>query len=195
MLITDNGYLKFKETGNQLMRRVQGYHDIRLDGMSDILARAPGASVFDIGSNRGLVSFEFANNGAAQVFGCDIYDDGVIASRHLFADLRAVRHRFEVVDLTGGEDALRMAFGSDIDIQHDIFVMLATYHKLKRIMTQDPLRRLMKFFASRTKTYFCWRGFEEEILELDAVFSPHLQRIHTSLISDIQPCAIWKRKS
>ena len=45
--------------------------------------------------------------------------------------------------------------------------MLATYHKLKRIMPAGDLSRLMKFFGSKTLKYFGWRGFEDEIPQID----------------------------
>lgn len=176
------------------MRRVQGNHDLRLDGISDLLHRARGATVFDIGCNRGLAGFEFAGNGAVRVHGCDNYEDGIIACRHLFCDLRTVRHRFEVVDLTGGVDAIRKAFGKDADLKHDIVLMLATYHKLKRIMEPLPLSNLMKFFANNTIKYFGWRGYTDEMKALDAdMAGGGLKRVHTSYISDIQPAAIWMR--
>lgn len=191
----DNGYLKFKDVEAPLMRRVQGNHDLRLDGVSDVLHRARGASVFDIGCNRGLAGFEFAGNGATRVMGCDIYEDGVIAARHLFCDLRAVRHRFEVVDLTGGSDAMKAAFGKDADIKHDIVLMLATYHKLKRIMPAKSLSELMRWFGEKTGQFFVWRGYEEEIARLDKdLGAAGLVRVQTSIISDIQPAAIWARK-
>lgn len=191
----DNGYLKFKDVEAPLMRRVQGNHDLRLDGVSDVLHRARGASVFDIGCNRGLAGFEFAGNGATRVMGCDIYEDGIIAARHVFCDLRAVKHRFEVVDLTGGEEALKVAFGKDADLKHDIVLMLATYHKLKRIMPKKDLSALMQFFGSKTARFFVWRGYEDEIAALDKdLGAAGLVRVQTSIISDIQPAAIWARK-
>lgn len=187
--------LKFKVDGNRLQRRVQGFHDMRLDGIADILSRANGASVFDIGCNRGLAGFEFANNGAVRVMGCDVYDDGITACRHLFCDMRAVKHRFEVVDLTGGETAMRKAFGSDADLSHDIVLLLATYHKLKRLMPASKLSDLIKFFGKRTARYFAWRGYQEEIERLDNDLGKvGLIRIQTSVISDIQPAAIWARR-
>lgn len=190
-----NGYLGFKEGDAPLMRRVQGFHDLRLDGIGDLLHRARGASVLDIGCNRGLAGFEFAGNGATRVFGLDNYHDGIVAARHLFCDLRSVKHRFEVVDLTGGEKAVRTAFGKDADLKHDVVLMLATYHKLKRIMPAAALSALMQFFGSRTAKYFGWRGYEDEIKALDAdLGKAGLVRIHTSMISDIQPAAIWARK-
>jgi hypothetical protein len=190
----NNGYLKFKDGEAPLMRRVQGFHDLRLDGISDLLHRARGASVFDIGCNRGLAGFEFAGNGATRVMGCDNYEDGIIACRHLFCDLRAVKHRFEVVDLTGGEAAFKEAFGGEAALMHDIVLMLATYHKLIRLMTTRQLSELIRFFGSRTGKYFAWRGYEPEIKSLDHdLGTMGLKRIHTSMISDIQPAAIWAR--
>jgi len=186
--------LTFKEDGNRLMRRVQGFHDLRLDGIGDLLHRARDATVFDIGCNRGLAGFEFAGNGARRVMGCDNYEDGIVACRHLFCDLRAVKHRFEVVDLTGGPNAMRKAFGADADLKHDIVLMLATYHKLKRIMDAQALSNLMVYFGKMTNRYFGWRGHEDELKAIDADMSKAgLRRIHTSFISDIQPAAIWMR--
>lgn len=190
-----NGYLTFQEAEVPLMRRVQGFHDLRLDGIGDLLHRARGASVFDIGCNRGLAGFEFASNGANRVMGCDIYQDGIVAARHVFCDLRAVHHRFEVVDLTGGPEAIQKAFGKDAGLKHDIVLMLATYHKLRRIMPSNKLGELVRWFGSKTEKYFAWRGYQEEIPELDKHLGMEgMIRIHTSMISDIQPAAIWARK-
>ncbi len=187
--------LTFKEDGNRLMRRVQGYHDLRLDGIGDLIHRARGATVFDIGCNRGLAGFEFAVNGATRVMGCDNYEDGITVCRHLFCDLRAVKHRFEVVDLTGGETAMRKAFGDDANLRHDIVLLLAVYHKLKRIMPADALSKLVRYFGGRTAQYLGWRGYQEEMAQLDKDFGAvGLVRIQTSMISDIQPAAIWARR-
>jgi hypothetical protein len=98
----DGRGLKFKGGEAPLMRRVQGFHDLRLDGIGDLLHRARDASVFDIGCNRGLAGFEFAGNGATRVMGCDIYEDGIIAPGTCSATCGRSPHRFEVVDLTGG---------------------------------------------------------------------------------------------
>lgn len=175
-------------------RRVQGYHDHRLDGISDLLYRARGSTVFDIGCNRGLVGFAFAYNGAKRVMGCDKYEAGVLVAREVFADLRSTPHKFEVVDLTGGPKAMRDAFEKDAELKHDIVLMLATYHKLKRIMPANKLSELMTWFGTKTTKYFGWRGYENEIPQIDKdMAKAGLTRIHTSLISDIQPAAIWAR--
>lgn len=181
---------------HKLMRRVVGWHDMRMDGMTDLVLRARGASVLDIGCNRGMVGFEFANNGAAIVHGCDNFEDGIATARGAFCDIRNVKSRFEVVDLTQGPDAVISAFGDEYLARYDIVLMLATYHKLKRIMNAESLNKLMLHFVKRTDTYFGWRGRIEEMHELDTLFEGRLKRIHTSHISTtMEPAAaIWMRQ-
>lgn len=183
----------------KVQRRVAGAHDIRMDGISDLLTRAAGASVFDIGCNRGMVGFEFARNGAKLVHGCDIYEEGINVAREVFADLRNVESRFEIVDLTKGPAALA-AFN---DHRYDVMLCLATYHKLKRVMEPKPLTVLMQHFGNRTKGYFAWRATSDkhdendsEIEALDRDLLPvGLVRVHTSYISaDLGVAAIWGRR-
>lgn len=182
-----------------LMRRVAGFHDIRMDGMTDLVMRARGASVLDIGCNRGMVGFEFYSNGATLVHGCDIYDKGIEAAREVFTDLRSVEFQFEVVDLVKGPSALRDAFG---DRRYDIVLLLATYHKLKRVMPPALLTELVKAIGNRTIRYLAWRGTsdkheenEQEIANLDRDLGAcGMRRIHTSYISEeLAVAAIWRR--
>lgn len=183
-------------TETTLQRRVAGYHDIRLDGVLDLVIRAHGASVMDIGCNRGLVGFEMANNGARLVHGCDHYAEGIETARQLFADLRNCESQFEVVDLTEGAAALKV-FG---DVRYDITLMLATYHKLKRVMEPAKLDGLMGELAARTIKWFGWRATSEKLAEnhvemkmLDRQLAP-LNRVHTSYISKtLGVAAIWER--
>lgn len=181
-----------------IQRRVAGQHDFRLDGMRDLLWRSQRRSVFDIGCNRGMVAADFAHHGASRVHGCDIYEPGIATAREIFADMRFVDSRFEVVDLTEGPDALRM-FGSD---PYDITVMLATLHKLKRVMPGDALNKLLTHFARKTREHFAWRATsdkpdenEDEMVLLDRVLGETgLIRSHTSYLSaDLGVCAIWSR--
>lgn len=181
----------------KLMRRVKGYHDLRLDGIGDLVLRARGASVLDIGCNRGLVGFEFANNGAELVHGVDNYEQGIAFARELFCDLRNVKSRFETVDLTQGPDAVRTAFGADYPERYDIVMMLATYHKLTRVMPEDALNKLVAHFGKRTGKYFGWRGYKEELPALDTILGGvGLNRVHTSELAEcLEPAAIWSRPS
>ncbi len=191
---------KFKPAGAAyvIQRRVAGDSDYRLDGLTDLLLRARGKSVFDIGCNRGMVGIDFAMNGAKSVDGCDNYEIGIQTAREAFADRRQCESRFEVVDLTKGPHALSAFAGK----MYDITLCLATYHKLKRIMEPNELSALMKHFGSWTKGYFGWRGTsdkpaenDEEIVNLDRdLKSVGLVRIHTSYIStELGVAAIWAR--
>jgi SAM-dependent methyltransferase len=182
----------------KVQRRVAGEHDFRLDGISDLLHRARGRSVFDIGCNRGMVGFEFARNGASKVHGCDLYEDGIRTAREVFADLRAVDAHFEVVDLTGGPKSLTPFAGE----MYDVTLCLATYHKLKRVMSPAALTELVQFFGRWTKHHFAWRGTSDKPAENDAEIKAldrdlgaiGLSRIHTSYISqELGVAAIWGR--
>jgi SAM-dependent methyltransferase len=182
-----------------MQRRVAGDHDIRLDGIQDLYTRALGASVFDIGCNRGLVALDMAKNGAQMCHGCDNYEEGINVARHIFADLRSVKSQFECVDLSAGVEALKPFK----DHRYDMTLCLATYHKLKRIMPADTLSELFVHFGKRTIRYFAWRATsdksdenEEEMAALDRDMKvAGLQRIHTSYISrQLGVAAIWERR-
>lgn len=182
----------------KVQRRVAGVNEMRLDGMSDIIDRVKGKSVFDIGCNRGMVGYQLARMGAAVVHGCDNYEKGIETAREVFADLRCCEGRFEVADLTKGPQALCIFNSSG----YDIVLCLATYHKLKRIMPADELSVLMKHFGRWTRKYFAWRGTsdkpsenEEEIVNLDRDMAEvGLRRVHTSyLSSELGVAAIWQR--
>jgi SAM-dependent methyltransferase len=184
---------------HKLQRRVAGHHDIRMDGMVDLVMRARGMSVLDIGCNRGLVGFEFANNGAGTVHGCDIDQDCIHIARGVFADLRAVQSRFEVVDLTIGAASITNAFG---DTRYDIVVCLATVHKIKRAMEPVALEKLIVHFGRIAKRYFAWRATSEKLEENEEEMAlvdrcmekAGLRRIHTSYLSEtLGQCAIWSR--
>lgn len=181
-----------------VQRRVVGMHDYRLDGLTDLTLRARGASVLDVGCNRGMVAMEFANNGAALVHGCDNYGKGIETAREIFADVRSVESRFECVDLTHGAASLDV-FG---DRKYDIVLLLATYHKIKRAMPDHRLPGLIKNLGERTLRYFAWRGTKEQHAENDAEIEAldkmldevGLKRIHISYIAtDLGVAGIWAR--
>jgi SAM-dependent methyltransferase len=181
----------------KLQRRVAGYNDLRLDGMGDLLCRARGASVLDIGCNRGLIAYEFAVNGAAVVHGVDSYEPGIAFARELFIDLRNVTSRFEVWDARSG----RLPMGDRW--QYDITLLIATYHKLKRVMPAEDLSALMRHIGDHTKRYFAWRGTsdkpdenDEEMAALDVdMDAAGLVRVHTSRLSrELDICAVWERR-
>jgi len=184
----------------KLMRRVAGYHDIRMDGMTDLVTRAMGMRVLDLGCNRGLVGFEFANNGASMVHGLDNDRECIQAARHLFCDLRNCEMRFEVADLSQGARALDV-LGAQ---KYDVTLMLATYHKLKRVTKPDLLAGLMIELGRRTKCYFAYRGTSHEGAEnekeIDAIeFALDrfgFKLIHRSHISEeLGVAIIWKRNA
>lgn len=183
---------------NGVQRRVIGMHDFRLDGLTDLTLRARGGSVLDLGCNRGAVCIEMANNGARLVHGCDNYQKGIETAREIFADIRSVESRFECCDLSHGAASLDV-FG---DQKYDFTFMLATYHKLKRIMPEHRLSGLVKAVGERTLRYFAWRGTAEDhaanVKEIECLDRDlgevGLGRIQTSWISmQLGGACIWAR--
>ncbi len=172
-------------------RRVIGIHDIRFDGLNDLLLRAHGCSVIDIGMNRGHVAYEFAVNGARLVHGCDIFAAGVQVARHWFAELPHVQSKFEVVDLTKGPSSLDV-FGP---AGYDIVLFIGVGHKLKRIMSAADFAYLLQQLGRRALTYFGWNGYAEDLKVMDRnLADAGLTRVHTSeLAIQGRPAAIWKR--
>lgn len=175
-----------------LHRRVTGHHDMRMDGISDLLCRANGTSVLDVGCNRGMAGYEFHCNGSTTVHGIDNHPDSIHVARSIFADVRNCSHRFEVGDLTE-PGILKKIFGTN---QYDIILLLAITHKVRRAMPTGDLTALLDDLARRAIRYIGWRGFDEELEELDRIFSGRgLERIQYSTISEsICPAAIWRRK-
>jgi len=191
-------------TDKGVQRRIINFSGFRLDGLADILPRARGASVFDVGCNRGAVCHDMVLAGASVVHGCDNYERGMLVANEWFADIRSVDARFEVVDLTGGGSAIEKAFGQNLREKYDIVFMLAVYHKLHRVMEQRDLDSLVLWLADRCDKYFVWRGSLEERQEVDSLIKGRgFRRIHYSEICEIelpefkqpvpQPAAIWAR--
>jgi len=186
---------KFNGKEAPYIRRAQGFNGQRLDGIGDILNRANGATVLDIGCNRGMVGYEFAMNGASRVMGCDLFVPGIEAARQVFSDVTGCSHRFEICDLSTGPAGFKKVFGKDAELRHDIVLLLSTYHKLIRQVEPKPLSELIQFLGSRALKWFCWRGHPQEIAQLDKdLGAVMLKRVQTSYLSDVQPAAIWQRQ-
>jgi len=166
-----------------------GGPDNRTDGISDLLLRAEGATVLDVGCNRGHVLFEFYRAGARLVHGCDIYAPGVQCARHWFAELASVRSRFEVTDLEKGIKPVIDAFGGE---GYDIVLFLGVLHKLKRTtMTPAGWENFTHRLGKMAHHYFAWSGEAEDLPMLDRALAPK-RRLHTSeLAKPGWPAAIW----
>jgi SAM-dependent methyltransferase len=158
--------------------------------------RCRDASVLDIGCNRGMISYELALNGATLCHGVDNYADGVRIANEIFADIRAVEGRFEVVDLRGGMKAITAAFGDQFRRNYDIVVYMAVHHKLQRVMGAEPLARLVIDLAHCCQGYFLFRGGQPEFDEIEPVLTmAHLELVQWSHIPhDDAPAAIWRRR-
>ena len=173
-----------------------GFLNDRLDGVSDILHRADGKSILDVGCSRGMVALQFVMAGATLVHGCDIYEPGLQAAREVFADW-PVSSRFENINLAGGPDALTKGFGNDYQSRYDIVLYLAIHHKLKRLMDPQLLIALLDHIFSRTGKWFVWRGPVDGYPDIVAGAQRNgFSLVQYSIISEAvtDPAAIFCRK-
>jgi len=198
-------------TDRGVQRRIINFSAFRLDGLGDLLPRAAGSSVFDVGCNRGAVCYDFVLSGAAVVHGVDngLEEDGktyvIQTARRVFADIRSVEARFEVCDLRGGAGALKKAFGNDYRKEYDFVLFLAVYHKLRRIMELPALLHLVDHLAHHCGKFFVWRGSRNELDEFEpTVIAKGFRRVHYSEIClvqrpdtqnvEAQPTAVWAKE-
>jgi SAM-dependent methyltransferase len=174
-------------------RRVVGIHEIRFDGLSDLLLRARGCSVFDVGCNRGHLGWDFAMNGARLVHGCDIDGPSIQCARMWFSEHPHVESKFEVVNLEQGPKAVRDAFK---DWNYDVVLLVGVQHKLKRAMSKADLDLLIVHLGQRASTYFAWNGYSEDLPQMQSCLGgAGLTQVHTSeLALPGRPAAIWKRR-
>jgi 2-polyprenyl-3-methyl-5-hydroxy-6-metoxy-1,4-benzoquinol methylase len=174
------------------MRRVCGINEIRFDGLTDLLLRAHGCSVLDVGCNRGHVGWDFAMNGARLVHGCDIDGPSIQCARMWFSEHPHVESKFEVVDLAKGPAAMIAAFQQ---LHYDIVLFIGVQHKLKRVMAEKDLKILVHHLGARADRYLGWNGYPDDLLKMDEFLGVDFKRIHTSeLALPDRPAAIWKRK-
>lgn len=171
---------------------VIGVYEDRLSGLRDLLCHARGASVLDIGTNHGLIAFEFARYGAALVHGCDIHMHGVNAAREIFTEV-AIPSRFEVVNLAEGPTALETAFGQDYLSRYDIVLFLGVYHKLKEQSSDHVIAELIRYLVDRAARFFVIRT--GMIGELGMILAKtELHKVHFSALSSVVgPTEIWQR--
>jgi len=184
-----------QETPPDGPRTVYGFHGDRLAGLRDLFQYARGLSVLDIAMNHGLVSLELARRGVSLVHGCDYHEPGVLAARAIFDEFR-IPSRFEVVDLTGGPEALQAAFGADYLPRYDIVLFLGIYHKLKDQTSDAVIERLVRHLAARAARYFVVRASSSALLdELAPMLSDAgMSKVHFSALSRVVgPLEIWQR--
>jgi 2-polyprenyl-3-methyl-5-hydroxy-6-metoxy-1,4-benzoquinol methylase len=175
-----------------ISKRQSGFQVDRLDGVGDIICRANGATVLDIGCNRGMVSYELAQNGASVVHGCDIWEPGLVVAREVFSELPC-KSLFVLADLSGGQKALSASFGISYRPRYDIVLFMAIYHKLKRTMPEERLSDLVRHIAGKAGQFLLLREPEEEAEEIAALVSRFgLVCIQRSTISKARGVAtIW----
>ena len=142
----------------------------RFRGLEFILPYCNGCSVLDIGSCEGLISYEFARNGASLIHGFDLDPSRIEFSNQLFRNV-PVESKFIQADLAVDVESFEKKYGHIVLNQYDVVLYLGVYHHLKR---QMPIRRLhdfLRYLLSKTRKWFVVRT--ELIPEVESIILSH----------------------
>ena len=123
----------------------------RMEGLDYILNRCNSMSVLDIGSNNGLILYEFAKRGAKEVTGIEIDKRLVKFSNNLFQYVE-MPHKFITWDLLVHPPPISKT---------DIVLFLGMFHHLcrqteytKNAISEERILEYVKFYLKNTGTYF-----------------------------------------
>jgi len=125
----------------------------RFIGLDFLLEKCSHCTILDIGSNEGLVSYEFARHGSKIIHGLEKSMSMVLFSKRLFRDL-PVESEFYQADLSiSGNEFIKKHQSVLLD-EYDIVLFLGVYHHLKNQMKENDLHELVEVLLAKTKKYF-----------------------------------------
>jgi len=128
----------------------------RFIGLDPLLDEAEGGSVLDIGSNEGLISYEFAKAGARTLHGFERDRDRVLFARRLFRDVPAQSH-FDTANMAVSGSDFAKAHGDVLLPKYDIVLFLGVYHHLIGQTPRENVDDLVVSLLDRAETWFAVR--------------------------------------
>jgi 2-polyprenyl-3-methyl-5-hydroxy-6-metoxy-1,4-benzoquinol methylase len=135
----------------------------RFQGLEILFENCSKKSVLDLGSNDGLISYEFAKNGANVICGIEKDIIGVLFSRRLFRAV-PVESKFSIGNVM------------DANLkQYDIVLFLGLYHHLRKKYSFEEVKNFVDNLISHTNDYIAVRtpmmNEIDKIIALDCIFS------------------------
>ncbi len=150
----------------------------RMRGLDFILAKCSGCNVLDIGSNEGLISYEFARNGARLIHGFERDGQMVSFAERLFRDV-PIESRFIAANLAISGDEFEKQYQAVLLQQYDVVLFLGVYHHLKKQMPIEHLHNLVEVLLDKTKRWFVVRT--KAIAEFESIIlSRNFKLVHSS---------------
>ncbi len=174
------------------LKLIRGNQLGRMAGLEPLEHLAPGRSILDVGSHRGLISYELAKYAPSLIHGFDIYQRGIDTSREIFADIE-LPSEFHVANLSLGLDEFQSQFGDILLPQYDIVLMLAVFQHIKKQMDGEELKRLMEYFTDVCGRYFVLRAPNIEQLD-DFIIGKGFKLIYYYYVEqNLTPVVIYER--
>lgn len=128
----------------------------RFVGLDFILDKCSGSTVLDIGSNEGLISYEFAKRGSKLIHGFEKEKDMVKFTKRLFRDI-PIENKFVGADLAVSGEEFDRKYQDILLKEYDIVLFLGVYHHLKYQMSEKDLHGLVELLLAKTKKWFVVR--------------------------------------
>lgn len=164
----------------------------RLEGLEPLLQDCKGASVLDIGCAEGLISYEFAKNGAAVIHGFEIDPRRVDFVKLLFQEV-PIQSEFRTANLAVDFETFKKQFLDLLLGKYDIILYLGVYHHLVKQTSRENVHRFIEELLERTNKYFAVRTNmidEFETIILSKGFKVFSEKDKTDTVGQLR---IYKR--
>jgi 2-polyprenyl-3-methyl-5-hydroxy-6-metoxy-1,4-benzoquinol methylase len=141
----------------------------RFLGLEFILDKCSGSTVLDVGSNEGLISYEFAKRGSKLIHGFEKEKRMIRFTKRLFRDI-PIENKFIQADLAISGEEFAKRYQDILLNEYDIVLFLGVYHHLKYQMAEKDLHNLVELILAKSKKWFVVRTnmlpeFESIILD------------------------------
>lgn len=120
----------------------------RFEGLEEVIKNSRGMTVLDIGMSDGLVSYEFARNGAILIHGIDVDLERVKFAKRLFSNI-PIDSFFLGYNLAIQHSSFLN--NPKFEKSYDVVLFLDVYHHIKKQMDFNQLVSLIQEFLKVTK--------------------------------------------
>ncbi|HAV77201.1 MAG TPA: hypothetical protein DCX53_07595 [Anaerolineae bacterium] len=128
----------------------------RIDGLEFLLNNCKGASILDVGCAEGLISYEFAKNGAKLIHGFEIDRRRVEFAKLLFQEV-PIEHNFVAANIAVDFNKFQKQHSHFLLDKYDIVLYLGVYHHLIKQNSVEVVQGFISAMLSRTINYFAVR--------------------------------------
>ena len=149
----------------------------RIEGLDYLFNKSKNSTILDIGSEQGLISYEFGKHGAKTIHGFEINKIGVKTANIIFSRL-PTNGKFFQWDLTNKIEKYDKKFKQQLLNKYDIVLYLGIYNHLRTYMKRKDLLGQIQYFLNKTNKYFIVR--DDYIYEFEKlIFKNNFTKVYS----------------